>query len=142
MFKKILVPIDMQHPGVAARLLKQADDMAGVFDAQVHVLTVIPGYGMPLVASYFPADAQQRARKKMEAKLKEFVRLKMRGKVTTSVLVGKRAENILKTARRRKPDLLVIGCNKRRMSGDMLLGSCSTKLATLSPCSVMTVKIK
>ena len=141
MFKKILVPIDMQRQHLAVRLLKQVDNMAGVFGAEVHVTTVIPGYGMPIVAAYFPADAQKHAKKETEANLKEFVRSKMRTKATTSVSVGKRAENILKVARQRKPDLMVIGHNKRQAGGEML-GSCSAKLATHSPCSVMSLVIR
>jgi len=141
MFKKILVPIDMQHKGVAARLLKQADEMVNLFGAQVHVITVMPGYGMPIVASYFPADAQKKARNEMEANLKEFVQSKMKNRATTGLSVGKRSEEILKVARRRNPDLMVVGCHKKRTSGDMVLGSCSSKLATHSPCSVMILKV-
>ena len=141
MFKKILVPIDMQRQRLAARLLKQVDAMAGALDAQVHVITVIPGYGMPIVASYFPVNAQKKAKQKMEASLKKFVREKMRNKATTGVSVGKRAESILKVVRQRKPDLMIVGHTKRKVGGEMALGSCSTKLATHSPCSVMTLKM-
>ncbi len=141
MFKKILVPIDMQRQRLAVRVLKQVDDLAGVFGARVHVTTVIPGYGMPIVAAYFPADAQKQARKEMEASLNQFVRAKMKSKATTSVSVGKRAESILKVARQRKPDLMVVGYDKSRAGGEMLLGSCSAKLATHAPCSVMALKI-
>lgn len=141
MFKKILVPIDMQRQRLAARLLKQVDDMADVFGAQVHVTTVIPGYGMPIVAAHFPANAQKRVRKEMEASLMKFVRAKMKNQATTSVAVGKRAESILKVARQHKPDLMVVGYNKRKVGGEMLLGSCSAKLTTHSPCSVMALKL-
>ena len=141
MFKKILAPIDMQHSHLAGRLLKQVDEMAEAFGAQVHVITVIPGYGMPIVAAYFPATAQQKVKKEMAEELEKFVRSKMKNKATTSVSVGKRAESILKVARQRKPDLMIIGYNKRGTGGEMLLGSCSAKLATHSPCSVMALKL-
>lgn len=141
MFKKILVPVNMQHKAVAARILKQVDQLAEIFDAEVHVTTVMPGYGMPLVATYFPADAQREARKDMAANLKKLVRMNMNNRATTSVSVGRRSERILTAARRRNSDLLIIGCSKKSRNGDLLLGSCGTKLATLSPCSVLTLNL-
>ena len=140
MFNKILVPVDIQKPGQSATILKLADEFAAQYDSNVHVVTVMPGYGMPIVASYFPADAKKTVKKELENKLSALVEKNMKRKATVSVVEGKRAEEILKVARRRKSDLILIGCQQHGKLEDALLGSCGTKIAQRADCSVMVLR--
>jgi universal stress protein F len=141
MFKKILVPVDMQQPADAERLLRVADQLARQYGSAVHAMTVMPGYGMPIVAAYFPPEAKASARMEIETRLAKMVEGNVSGKWTISVAEGKRAQEILKTAKRRKVDLILIGCHHRGKVEDTLLGSCGTKVAQHAPCSVMVVRI-
>ncbi len=140
MFNKILVPIDIQRVAASTKILNVAEQFAQQFGSAVHVTTVMPGYGMPIVATYFPADAKATAKREIEAKLESMVVGKFSGKVTTSVSEGKRAEEILKTAKRRKSDLILIGCHKHGKLEDSILGSCGTKIAQRATCSVIVLR--
>ncbi len=71
MYNKILVPIDVAREKNATRLCKAASEMAAE-GAQIRLLSVMPGYGMSLVASYFPADAQEQAMVEVKARLEQF----------------------------------------------------------------------
>ena len=64
MYKKILVPVDMGREKNAIKLCKAAKDFA-TEDSEIRLITVAPGYGMSVVASFFPADAQEKATKKL-----------------------------------------------------------------------------
>ena len=90
MFKKVLVPVDIQRPGLAGQILKTVNQMVAGSDSQVHVLTVMPGYGMPIVATYFPADAKKSVKQELEAKLSALVEKHLDRPATTSVVEGKR----------------------------------------------------
>ncbi len=69
MFNKILVPVDLSTEDTTKRLCVAANDMAGKYGAEVILMTIVPDYGMPLVASYFPADAQEKLKDEMKQKL-------------------------------------------------------------------------
>lgn len=140
MFKKILVPLDLQRPAQCTALLKSAQSMLDDSGGSIHVMTVMPGYGMPIVASYFPADAKEIAKREIEARLKALVDKQSELKATVSVAEGKRAEEILKTAKRRKSDLILIGCQPHGKVQDALLGSVGTKVAQRALCSVLVIR--
>ncbi len=65
MFKKILMPIDLQETELAVKALKIATDEARKHQAEIYVMTVLPGFGMPLVASFFPDQAMKEAMKEV-----------------------------------------------------------------------------
>lgn len=137
MFNKILVPIDMQEISEAEKILDIADRLAKQFQASVHVMTVVPGYTMPIVAGYFPEDAKETAKRELEKKLKSLVSKSMKTKVECSVIEGKRAETILGVSKQEGADLILIG----RHPGGHLLGSVGTSVAQRSDCSVMVVQL-
>ncbi len=140
MFNKILVPVDLQRAGQAASLLQAARGLAEQFGSTVHVMTVMPGYGMTIVANYFPAEAKAIARRELQARLDELIARQAGLKATSSVAEGKRAEEILKAARRRKSDLVLIGCQTHGKVQDAVLGSVGTKVAQRADCSVLVVR--
>ena len=51
MFKKILVAIDLSTEDVNKKLCETANDLAEKFTAEIRLMSVLPDYGMPLVAS-------------------------------------------------------------------------------------------
>ena len=62
------------------------------------------------------------------------------GDITSEVLVGSPAEEILNFARSRKADLIVIGCRGFGKLKSLLLGSTSHKVTQHAECSCLTVK--
>lgn len=141
MFSKILVPIDLQQKSAAAATLEVAGRFGRELGCAVHVMTVMPGYSMPIVASYFPVDAKNTAKRELETQLREFAAERLGDvKFTASVAEGKRAEEILKAARRRKVDLILIGSFSHGRLEDALLGSVGTKVAQRANCSVLVVR--
>ena len=52
MFKKILVPVDIDYPNAARAVYQKATKIAGFMDAEIKLISVMPGFGMPIVASY------------------------------------------------------------------------------------------
>jgi len=83
MFRKILFPLDVQEPEFARAAFAEALRLAEGEGAELHLLTVIPGYGLPMVADFFPDDAGPRARSECERLSAKFVADNAAGKTVT-----------------------------------------------------------
>ncbi|MFQ5760601.1 MAG: universal stress protein [Acidiferrobacterales bacterium] len=143
MFKKILVPIDLTEPAFADKSMGIAVEQARQHQADLHVMTVLPGFGMPIIASYFPDDAMDKARKETEKQLHDYVAAKVPDDVTVTSTVGEGSpyEQIVKQAKKIKADLIVIRSHDKRPLEEILLGSCAQKVVEHAPCSVMVVRV-
>ncbi|MFT6387071.1 MAG: nucleotide-binding universal stress UspA family protein [Cellvibrionaceae bacterium] len=141
MFKKILIPIDLEETALAEKAVEIAIDQARKHGAEIHVLTVFPGFGMPLVASFFPENAMQDALNKVSEHLKKYVSETFPDDINTYAIVteGNPSEQVLHQAKKTKADLIIIPSHNRSAS-EFFLGSCATKVVSHAECSVMVIK--
>lgn len=141
MFTKILMPIDLQETQLANRAVQIAIDEARKHSAEIHVLTVIPDFGLPLVASFFPDDAIKDAMKSVAKELKKYIATNIPDDITAHPLIadGSPAEIILNQAQKLRADLIIIPSHAKSM-GQVFLGSCAAKVVERAHCSVMVIK--
>jgi universal stress protein F len=141
MYKKILLPVDMEHTAESASALAIALAEAQRSNAKLTVMTVAPGFGMPIVASYFDEGAVQEALKEVARHLKKYVDDNVPDGIETSAVVaeGNPAERILKQAQEDNIDLIVIASHNSQIE-NLLLGSCASKVVRHSHCTVTVVK--
>ena len=74
MFKKILVPIDVDYPKTAAAVYRKAATIAKLSSAEIRLISVMPGFGMPIVASYISDEVRQEATDRFKAALEKFIK--------------------------------------------------------------------
>lgn len=141
MFKKILMPIDLQETHLAVKAVKIAIDEARKHGAEVYVMTVMPGFGMPMVASFFPDNAMKKAMKEIGAELKRYIAANFPKDITVHPLIteGNPAERILAQAKTIGADLIIIPSHAQSLS-QVFLGSCAAKVVEHATCSVMVIK--
>ncbi|HHH40058.1 MAG TPA: universal stress protein [Sedimenticola sp.] len=141
MFKKILMPIDLQETHLAAKAVKVAIDEARKHGAEVYVMTVMPGFGMPLVASFFPEKAVKKALKEIGGELKRYIAANFPDDIHTTPIIaeGNPAERILAQAKKLQADLIIIPSHAQSL-GQVFLGSCAAKVVEHAHCSVMVIK--
>ncbi len=141
MHKNILFPVDMEHTAEAEKALKIAVEEAQRSKAQMTVITVAPGFGTPLVASFFDKKAVKNALKEIARHLKQYIDDNIPDDIETRAVVveGNPAELILKQAEKDKTDLIVIAAHNSQLE-NLLLGSCAAKVARHSRCTVTVVK--
>lgn len=142
LFKKILVPIDMQEMAFADKAIATAVAVARHQQATLHIVTVLPGFGMPIVASYFPPDAMRQASNQVKKELQDYVAKKVPGDVsaTFAVAEGTPYEQVLAEAKKVKADLIVLHSHVRKHMEKVLLGSCAQKVVEHAPCSVWVLR--
>ncbi|MES9966853.1 MAG: universal stress protein [Sedimenticola sp.] len=141
MFTKILMPIDLQETDLATRAVQTAIDEARKHGAEIYVLTVIPDFGLPLVASFFPDDAIKDAMKSVARELKKYIKANIPDDIKAHPLIadGSPSEIILNQAKKLKADLIIIPSHAQSI-GQVFLGSCAAKVVERAHCSVMVIK--
>ncbi len=141
MYKNILFPVDLEHTAEAEKALKIAIDEARRSKAKMTVMTAAPGFGMPIVASFFDDQAVAKALKEVARHLKQYVDDNIPDDIDTKPIVveGNPAELILKQAQSDDIDLIVIGSHNSEIE-NMLLGSCAAKVVRHARCTVTVVK--
>lgn len=140
MYNNILLAVDLNEDESWRKALPTAVEYAKVFGASLHVTTVLPDFGMPVVRGFFPDDFQEKAQADIEEKLKAFRDEHISGVETqSSVRVGKVYVEILKLAQELSSDLIVIGSNQPDLK-DYLLGPNAARIVRHSTCSVLVVR--
>jgi len=142
MYKNILVPIDLNEKGFADKALELAVWQAKSSGATLHLLNVLPGIHMSMVANYFPKDAAHQMKVDVKKLLTEFAELHVTADVhyTTHVAEGKPSRVILDHAQKIGADLIVMPSHKRSKVKKVILGSVANKVVQKSPVNVLVVK--
>ena len=140
-FTSILVAIDLNHEDKAKHLLGVAGRMAKTNGANLHVLTVVPDFSMPIVGSYFPADFEQNATAKIQEKLNSFVAANAPSDVnaTKQVAHGAVYEAVIKAADAKGTDMIVIGSLNPGLQ-EFLLGTNAARVVRHAKQSVMVIR--
>ena len=138
-FERILVPVDLSDRN--GRALDTALALAQGSGARVTLLHVIHRVaGLPLVElRSFYARIDKTARTRLARAAKRFADAGLR--VRTEVLVGEPTREIVRSAARRRVDLIVMGSHRvnptRPVTG---LGTTSYKVTALCACPILLVK--
>jgi nucleotide-binding universal stress UspA family protein len=143
--KRILHPSDFSSASRPA--FKKAVEMAKTTGATlelVHVMTpILPvggGYLSPQLYEDLAASQTASAGKELE-KLEKAART-AGVKATSTVVVGTPADRIVRTARARRADLIVMGTHGRTGFSLLVLGSVAARVIAAAPSPVLTVRGK
>lgn len=141
MFNKILFPVDLEHTEVVKKALKLALEETERSNAKLYVMTVAPGFGTPLVASFFDDETVKKAMKEVARHLNKFVEENIPEKFHAKSIAtqGNPPEQILKQAKKNDIDLIVISSHDSELD-QFLMGSCAARVVRHSKCSVLVVK--
>jgi len=140
MFKKILVPIDIDYPETAAAVYNRAAEIAKPSGAEICLISVMPGFGMPIVATYISDEVRKEVTDRFEASLKKFINDHCVEPVSYTVRTGKNWEEIIKAADKWGADLIVVFHNRNREINEAFSKSCSQRVANNANCSVLRLR--
>ncbi len=140
MFKKILVPIDVDYPRTSKAVYDNAADIAKLSGAQIRLVSVMPGFSMPIVASFVTEEMKKEAKAEFIKALKAFTDENCGEDVSAKVLVGKNHEVILEMAEKWEADLIVVYHNHRRKINEAFSQNCAQKIVKNANCSVLRLR--
>jgi nucleotide-binding universal stress UspA family protein len=141
MYANILCPVDLSDEHSWEKALPTALELAKTFGATLHVMTVVPSFGLPIVGQFFPEGFEARMRAEAGKHLEEFCTARLPADLAATRIVaeGKIYQEILRAAGSIKADLIVMGSHRPELS-DYLLGPNAARVVRHAPCSVMVVR--
>lgn len=142
MYSQILVSIDLDDPTDLDVTLQHAIAQARANPgARLHVLTVLPPFGMSIVGSFFPKNFEHEVAQKLLARLREMVDPRLPEGMRCCHIVGEGGvyETVLRIAGEVKADLIVIGAHRPDLA-DYLLGPNAARVVRHAKCSVLVVR--
>jgi len=141
--KKLLVPIDFSEPSLKA--LKYAVAFAGRFDASICLVYVVePASFLNDVRNVPLAVSDREVANKLHHKLVMLARKEI-GPLTPVhplVCIGKPFDEIVRTAKTFKADLIIIATHGRTGLKRAVLGSTAERVVQHAPCPVLVVRQK
>jgi len=148
MFEKILVPTDGSKSSENA--IQMAVKMAKKYNAELYIVYVVPKDEIPeKIVDYLKEEGIDSGLGKLSADVIGETVLEPILKDVRScgvksgkwmVLRGDPAQEILKFAKTRKVDIIIMGKRGRGSIKELLLGSVSRKVCHLAECACLTVK--
>jgi nucleotide-binding universal stress UspA family protein len=141
MYQNILLAVDLNDQSSWQRALPQAVEMCSAGSTKLHVITVVPDFGMSIVSSYFPEGYEKEVGAKVMGNLKAFVAEHVPDGISVQHIVGSGNvyEAILKTADEVKADLIVIAAGRPDLK-EFLLGPNAARVARHADVSVLIVR--
>ncbi len=141
MFRAILLPVDLGHESSWEKAAPTAVALAREFGAKIHVLTVIPDFGMALVGSFFPKEFESEAMTNTQKELEALAKKIIPGELLASYEVARGTiyKEIIAVADGHGCDLIVLASHRPEMS-DYLLGPNAARVVRHANQSVMVVR--
>lgn len=142
MFKNILLPVDLNHEASWEKALPVALANCKSFSARLHVVMVMPDFGMPIVASQFPKDFVRKLHDSTEKHLEEFVAKHVPSSIDSEHHVlsgGAIYALILEYAKAHDVDLIIMAAHRPDLK-TFLLGPNAERVSRHSHASVLVVR--
>jgi len=141
MFKNILFSVDLGEESSWIDALPKAISIAAGENATLHLITVVPTYGMPIVGSFFPEDFEKKALAAAKIQLGEFMTKHIPGDINAKghVAHGVIYEEIMRAADKLGCDLIVLASHRPELR-DYLIGPNAARVVRHATQSVLVVR--
>ena len=141
MYHHILLAVDLNDLEGAKRPTEEALKLAQMTGASLHVMNVVPDFGMALVGSFFTKDHNAQMLVEAKAALQNWATERLDGydKLTLSVDQGTIYERILNAACELGVDLIIVGAHKSQLK-DYLIGPNAARISRHAQQSVLVVR--
>ena len=142
MYKSILLPVDLNSVETQHKAVQTAVELGRTFGAGLHVMTVVPDFGMSIVGTFFPEGYEKEALERATENLHDFVKQNLPGDLPAQHIVGQGSvhREVLRIAREIGADLIVMASNQPELQ-DYLLGPTAAHVVRHTSCSVMIVRV-
>lgn len=140
MSRKVLLPVDLGDAEGWRKPLAEALALTAP-DGVLHVVSVLPDFGLPQVGSFFRPGYEAQALSEFGRALADWTTAHVPESVEVHphVLHGTVYDEILRAARRLAVDVIVIGAHRPALA-DYLLGPNAARVVRHADCSVYVVR--
>lgn len=141
MYRNVLLAVDLGEDASWERALPEALHLTQTSGGVLHVMTVVPDYGMTIVGSFFPQNFESHALEEAQKRLHAFTEAHVPKDVPTQHIIrhGNPADEILAASHEVATDVIVIASHRPGME-HTVLGSVAGKVVAKATCSVLVVR--
>lgn len=142
MFKSILLTVDLTSEASWEKALPQAIELAKASGGTLHIMSVVPDHGTPLVESFFPKDFEEKAIAAANHALDELVKNNVPADIDVKqhLAFGNIHRQVLKVIENNEYDLVIMASKKQDRVSEFLVGSNADRVVRRSPVSVLVVR--
>lgn len=139
MYKNILLSVDLEDENSWRKALPTAVEYARTFGSRIHVVTVVPEFGM--VRQFFPDDHENQLKESVKDRLRVFTDEKIPGGMVVRRIIahGTIYREINKAAEKVNADLIIMASHRPELD-DYLLGPNAAKVVRHCKRSVLVVR--
>lgn len=143
MFNTVLLTVDLNAKASWQKALPQAVELVRASKGKLHIISVVPDMGTPLVEGFFPEDFEKRAIAKASKALNNLVTEQVPDDVSVQqhLAFGKIHKKVLSAIEDTKCDLVVMASHKPDRVREFLVGSNADRIVRRSPISVLVVRV-
>ncbi|MDF2094693.1 universal stress protein [Aquibaculum arenosum] len=141
MYRDILLAVDLSNPETQEKAVATAISCARSFGARLHVISVVPDFGMSMVAGFFPKNYERDALAQANKALHAYVAEKIPDDISVQHIVGHGTiyREILHYADKTGCDLIVMASHRPELE-DYLLGPNAARVVRHAKASVIVVR--
>ncbi len=141
MFKTILLSVDVNDLKGSERPAEAAANLASAEGAELHVMNVVPDFGMAIVGAYFSATHNKEILAQAKAALEDWAVGRFDGveNVRLHVDQGTIYDLVLTEAKKVKADAIIVGAHKSQLK-DYLIGPNAARIARHAKQSVFVIR--
>ena len=138
----IVLAIDLNHHESWDAAMPEALVVARAKKAKIHMVVVVPNFGMAMVSDFFPADFERHALERAWDELHKLAKEKMPDDVEWQVHVahGDVAEELLRITGEVGATMIVLASHPVDPLRHFLVGSQAERIVGRSPVSVLVVR--
>jgi nucleotide-binding universal stress UspA family protein len=142
MFANVLLTVDLNAPASWEKALPQAVELVQASKGTLHIMSVVPDLGTPLVEGFFPADFEEKALAAAAKALDDLVAADVPKdvKIKQHLGLGNMHEKVLEAIEETGCDLVVMASHKPDRVREFLIGSNADRVVRRSPVSVLVVR--
>jgi len=141
MYRDILLALDLNEESSWRKALPAAVELCRTFKANLHIMTVVPNFGMSIVAQNFPSGFEKTALNEAKQRLDALVDAEVPSDLKAQRIVahGTVYKEVIDAAENLKVDLIVLASHRPELR-DYLLGPNAARVVRHFTGSVLVVR--
>ncbi len=141
MYKDILWPVDLNEASSWEKALPTAVEYCQTFGTTLHVMTVVPDFGMAIVGDFFPEGYEKQTLAAAAKQLHAFTADHLPSGLKVQHIVGHGTvyQEILRVAKEVAADLILMASHRPELK-DYLLGPNAARVVRHADISVLVVR--
>lgn len=141
MYKKIVIPLDLTDKRNTKSVFAPAVEFVKVFGAEIHLVHIIPDFGLKMVEDYLPRGWKADQKEKSEKYLKEIIAKYVPGDIKVKTYIGHGAiyDQVISYTEKIEADLIITSAVRVELK-DYMLGPNASKIVRHSKISVLVVR--